>query len=211
MHYQSLLVNISTVLQNTFRVSRKVNQTKEKTDRSVNSVLVLRLYTLSNWELFFVQVKRWTRRAKRKTKNGWFVYLILCLHQEDFLGGYVTKTEKFLEPDSRNVLLSTRHAGEPKLHWDTNKLLITILKDECSLTVLSQYVYCSPAWKFCTTWLTSWKGSISRSLTYANFHCLEVKRRNLCIFQETEPEFSVISSWDSHPLSSHIRMVLPTE
>lgn len=209
MHYQSLLVNISTVLQNTFRVSRKVNQTKEKTDRSVNSVLVLRLYTLSNWELFFVQVKRWTRRAKGKLRTADLFIWYYVYTKKIFWGGYVTKTEKFLEPDSRNVLLSTRHAGEPKLHWDTNKLLITILKDECSLTVLSQYVYCSPAWKFCTTWLTSWKGSISRSLTYANFHCLEVKRRNLCIFQETE--FSVISSWDSHPLSSHIRMVLPTE
>lgn len=210
MHYQSLLVNISTVLQNTFRVSRKVNQTKEKTDRSVNSVLVLRLYTLSNWELFFVQVKRWTRRAKGKLRTADLFIWYYVYTKKIFWGGTWRKPRNFWNriPGTFCFL----HAMlESRSCTGTNKLLITILKDECSLTVLSQYVYCSPAWKFCTTWLTSWKGSISRSLTYANFHCLEVKRRNLCIFQETEPEFSVISSWDSHPLCSHLRMVLPTE
>ena len=65
-------------------------------------------------------------------------------------------------------LVQDRRTGEQKPHWDNkNKenyhLKLCIGSCVCLLFVLSQCDFCSPAWRFCTTWKASRKGSIVSS------------------------------------------------
>ena len=49
---------------------------------------------------------------------------------------------------------------EQKTFWDKTNKALTSFKLEFSFVCLSQYALCSPAWRFCTTWVTSCKGPI---------------------------------------------------
>ena len=64
-------------------------------------------------------------------------------------------------------VVQNRRAGEQKSHWvKTNKENYNLELCICPLFVLSQCGFCSPAWRFCTTWMASYKGPIAFPNTY---------------------------------------------
>ena len=57
-------------------------------------------------------------------------------------------------------VVQNRRAGEQKSHWEKTNKENYHLKLCMSFFVLSQCDFCSPAWRFCTTWMASCKGPI---------------------------------------------------
>ena len=64
-------------------------------------------------------------------------------------------------------VVQNRHAGEKKSHWEKTKEGNYYLELCMPLFVLSQCDFCSPAGRFCTTWMASCKGPID--LTSSGF------------------------------------------
>ena len=66
-----------------------------------------------------------------------------------------------LRTSHTNRPFASCHLLESKWHIGRRQTKkITILNDVCSLFLLSHCVYCSPAWRICTTWISNCKEPI---------------------------------------------------
>ena len=62
-------------------------------------------------------------------------------------------------------VVQNRHTGEQETHWEKTNKGNYRFKWYKLFVNLSCPNTCSPAWRFCTTWITSWKGPIFNLLT----------------------------------------------
>ena len=69
-------------------------------------------------------------------------------------------------------VVQNHHAREQEKHWEKTTKEIIILKDLSPLFVLSKCLSCSPVWRFCTTWMTNYKGPITELV----WGCVRVTR-----------------------------------
>ena len=74
-----------------------------------------------------------------------------------------------------NHMVQNRQTGEQMSHWD---LLNKATKFEFSLFNISQYIICSPVWRFCTTWLLSCKRPIAHEQWYSMIQTSSITTSN---------------------------------
>jgi len=67
-------------------------------------------------------------------------------------------------------MVQNPHAGEQKSHWEKINKGDYHINDVSLLLGLSQCVSCSPARRFCTTWMNSWKGLTERRGVTSRYH-----------------------------------------
>ena len=85
-------------------------------------------------------------------------------------------------------VVQNHRAWEQEKHLEKTTKEIIILKDLSPLFVLSKCLSCSPVWRFCTTWMTNYKGPITELV----WGCVRVTRTHP--HQETDLHFGLCSS-----------------
>ena len=87
-------------------------------------------------------------------------------------------------------VVPNRHAGEKKSYWDKINKGNYYLELCMPLFVLSQCDFCSPAGRFCTTWMASCKGPIDLTSSGFTFKLLlnpfTYKRHNASVYKPTQ-------------------------
>ena len=98
------------------------------------------------------------------------------------------------------------HAGEQKSHWDNTNKGNYHLNYVFLLFVLSQCDFCTPAWRFCTTWMANCEGPSCISCTILtvsrksklSIECFHPRGQHLCKFIRTKESVCIRKEFNSH-------------